>query len=211
MCFIRSCHLHNKQRQNSSFIKNVGRHKNRFSCCLSSWRQQETFRVAIFWWRLERFFAVSSSSSFWLLMFSLFGVLRFGERRVTCWEYFSGGELYRDYFLSAASKYIYPRNLICLELNSVHLLYSFLIFSHAVLGTRSPTSWVEHNFVKFVSCRKANARFIQHKLHADEICFTQLHSDFKFIRLRKIGVPFILPSSNLCIISVIWFVWVAVL
>lgn len=155
MCFIRSCHLHNKQRQNSSFIKNVGRHKNRFSCCLSSWRQQETFRVAIFWWRLERFFAVSSSSSFWLLMFSLFGVLRFGERRVTCWEYFSGGELYRDYFLSAASKYIYPRNLICLELNSVHLLYSFLIFSHAVLGTRSPTSgWSTISLNLFLAGRR---------------------------------------------------------
>ena len=58
-CVLRSCHLHLQQTtaKQQFHIKNVGRHKNRFFCCLFvlGWKKKK-FRGAIFWWKLEQFF-----------------------------------------------------------------------------------------------------------------------------------------------------------
>lgn len=71
-------------------------------------------------------------------------------------------------------------------------------------------SWVQLNLFCFILCREAKSlsRDLCTSIIKVEICFAQLDSDFKFIRLRKIWFCFILPSSNLRVISVIWFVWV---
>lgn len=81
-------YIYNKQQQNSSFIKNVGRHKNRFFCCFSSWRKQ-TFFVLQFSDENLRVFVRFHHQLCWLLMLFFVGV------RIKMRKLYASNELWR--------------------------------------------------------------------------------------------------------------------